>query len=204
MRNIKSESTSRGFSRVEFDDLYGARCSLQKSSLASQDAIWLGTNDAKRHHVTGEIIGTRMHLTQEDVVWLLPILQHFAETGDLPDTLKPEKVFFRPAEANRYEGPCPKCGNDYDPMHACKCYGRPDMFLVSLIQAIEFKLIEAKLLIGGNNDTLRPAVREANVNKAWHLLTATEVIVEKAKGVALGSDEVRLADNAPPENEQPF
>jgi hypothetical protein len=82
-RNVSSQNTSRGFARVEFDDLYGERCSIQKSSLATADAIWLGQNAPTVDHVTGTAM-CRMHLSQDDVRWLLPMLQHFAETGELP------------------------------------------------------------------------------------------------------------------------
>lgn len=83
MRNMSFKNTERGFSRIDFDDLYGERCSLQKSSLATEDAIWLGQNDPTVHKPTGSM-SCRMHLSQEDVRWLLPILQHFADTGELP------------------------------------------------------------------------------------------------------------------------
>lgn len=63
--------TNRGFDISEFKDLYGFDCSLQKSSLASQDCIWLGVNE------------NRMHLTQEMVRDLLPYLHKFVETGEL-------------------------------------------------------------------------------------------------------------------------
>jgi len=43
---MKDSKTNRGFDITEFDDLYGASCSLQESSLAEQAAIWLGINDA--------------------------------------------------------------------------------------------------------------------------------------------------------------
>lgn len=68
---MKTEKTQRGFSIVNFTDLYGAECSLQKSSLATEDAIWLGVDTA------------RMHLTQEQVSELLPLLQKFVNTGEL-------------------------------------------------------------------------------------------------------------------------
>lgn len=87
MRNIVIEPTERGFFRVDFDDRYGERCSIQKSSLATEDAIWLGQNEPTINKVTGEIVGCRMHLTQADVQWLLPVLQHFAETGELPSAI---------------------------------------------------------------------------------------------------------------------
>lgn len=87
MRRIQARKTDRGFARIEFDDLYGDRCSIQKSSLATRDAIWLGQNEPSLDHHTGKVAGCRMHLTQGDVRWLLPILQHFADTGELPDEL---------------------------------------------------------------------------------------------------------------------
>jgi len=43
---IDNKTTYRGFSLGEFVDMYGARCSIQKSSLATEDAIWLGVDDA--------------------------------------------------------------------------------------------------------------------------------------------------------------
>ena len=99
--------TSRGFAVMGFTDFYGHRCSVQKSSLATKDAIWLGVNDAdpqimasdakehgvKTNLITGWIpypipdavqLTTRMHLTQEQVQELLPILMYFANTGELP------------------------------------------------------------------------------------------------------------------------
>lgn len=82
-RNVQYQNTERGFARVDFDDRYGERCSLQKSSLATEDAIWLGQNEPTLHKPTGSY-SCRMHLTQEDVRWLLPMLTHFAETGELP------------------------------------------------------------------------------------------------------------------------
>lgn len=63
--------TGRGFVRADFVDLYDLECSLQKSSLADTDAIWLGGDE-------------RMHLSREMVARLLPALIHFASTGDLP------------------------------------------------------------------------------------------------------------------------
>lgn len=64
--------TERGFAVAEFIDRYGFACSIQKSSIATEDCIWLGVNDQ------------RMHLTQEQVAALLPLFQHFVTTGELP------------------------------------------------------------------------------------------------------------------------
>ncbi len=102
--NLKK--TERGFDIFCFEDRYRNKCSLQKSSLATEDAIWLGidnanpkilAHDAKRlgiqtdekngwieYQIPKEVlISTRMHLTKEQVIELLPILQNFAYTGEI-------------------------------------------------------------------------------------------------------------------------
>jgi hypothetical protein len=73
--NMTPSETERGFALGTFQDRYGAACSIQKSSLATEDAIWLGVDleDGKG----------RMHLTQDGLNKLLPILQRFVETGEL-------------------------------------------------------------------------------------------------------------------------
>ncbi len=81
MRNISVKWTERGFSRIEFDDRYGTRCSLQMSSLAFEAAIWLGQNEPTRHPNTGEIVGCRMHLTQEDVRRMLAVAAALRRDG---------------------------------------------------------------------------------------------------------------------------
>lgn len=98
--------TARGFALINFEDRYGSKCSLQKSSLATEDAIWFGVDDAKpivmardaasvgveTEETTGWVpypipeavsLTTRMHLTREQVEELLPHLQRFVETGEL-------------------------------------------------------------------------------------------------------------------------
>lgn len=96
------DKTIRGFSVTTFFDRYGHECSIQKSSLASEHCIWFGPNNANPQIMasmtpeggTGWVpypipdnvsLYTRMHLTQENVRDLLPLLQHFAETGELPE-----------------------------------------------------------------------------------------------------------------------
>lgn len=88
--------THRGFSYIEFKDRYGVECNIQKSSLATEDAIWFGCAEANpkvciagKGWVPFEVpsdvsFDTRMHLTQEQVKELLPILQEFVKTGELP------------------------------------------------------------------------------------------------------------------------
>jgi hypothetical protein len=68
---MNSMITNRGFSKIEFNDIYNQECSLQKSSLARKPAIWFG-----RHE-------NRMHLDQEMVEQLIPFLQEFVKTGRL-------------------------------------------------------------------------------------------------------------------------
>ena len=75
---MKVKKTQRGFSLIEFLDRYKQKCSLQKSSLATEDAIWLG--------VDVDIEGkgsSRMHLTKKQVKAILPHLQRFVETGSI-------------------------------------------------------------------------------------------------------------------------
>jgi len=50
---IQGSHTARGFSLLTFEDRYGAECSIQKSSLASEEAIWIGVEDARRLTGTG-------------------------------------------------------------------------------------------------------------------------------------------------------
>ena len=100
--------TNRGFEYKERQDRYGQSYSIQKSSLAFEDCIWFGLNGANpkitasQAHKFGVIakettgwvdypipeevfISTRMHLTREQVAEIIPILQHFVDTGELPD-----------------------------------------------------------------------------------------------------------------------
>jgi len=97
---MKKRKTPRGFDIIEFKDYYGAACSMQKSSLATKDAIWLGVDDADpkilAFHVNGgkpngwvkydipdEVnLTTRMHLTRAQVKELLPYLEKFVEAGE--------------------------------------------------------------------------------------------------------------------------
>lgn len=105
-KNMKLLKTERGFATGNFTDRYGNKCSIQKSSLATEDAIWFGIDDAnplitasnakRLGIITNEnsgwikfeipkevLLSTRMHLTQDMVRELLPTLQKFAETGEL-------------------------------------------------------------------------------------------------------------------------
>lgn len=89
---MKIKATERGFAFGEFVDRYGKKCSLQKSSLATEDAIWFGVDNTGPHMGLGpdgkpkpnqDVENGRMHLTQAQVKKILPHLIKFAETGDL-------------------------------------------------------------------------------------------------------------------------
>ncbi len=73
--------TERGFDVWEFTDRSGKKCSIQKSSLADEDCIWLGIHD----------LAGRMHLTRAQVRKLLPYLKRFAATGNLAAPKKRKK-----------------------------------------------------------------------------------------------------------------
>jgi len=94
---IEMKRNQRGFVLGEFVDRYGVPCSIQESSLATEAAIWLGSDDAvPLQCVYGKgwqpvpnmpdeyIVHTRMHLTVEQVKALLPLLHYFVDTGQLP------------------------------------------------------------------------------------------------------------------------
>lgn len=101
---IAFRTTDRGFNLYEFKDTYGESCSLQESSSINA-RIWLGINDPMPQIMASKVqeggvgwvnyplhpdvsISSRMHLSQEQVKALLPLLQEFAETGRLaaPET----------------------------------------------------------------------------------------------------------------------
>ena len=91
--------TNRGFAFDNFNDYNGVKCSIQKSSIATEDCIWLGAEQIGLKHFKAyegwkdvELVQTmsehyiannRMHLSREQVAELLPILQRFVDTGEL-------------------------------------------------------------------------------------------------------------------------
>lgn len=90
------QRTHRGFRFYEFEDRNGYACTLQKSSVATEDCIWLGLESASPKKLVfnegwvdvempeGVETNTRMHLTQEQARILSKQLEYFAETGELP------------------------------------------------------------------------------------------------------------------------
>lgn len=85
----KVERTSRGFEIIHFDDRYGAKCSLQQSSLAEyavpgSSAVWLGLDGHEiRHPTIGTLLGCRMHVDLKLAKRLVGHLSAWIETGSL-------------------------------------------------------------------------------------------------------------------------
>ena len=79
---IKLKVTDRGFVIGDFKDLYGADCSIQESSLATEAALWLGCNEGTHHHVTSDCLA-RMHLDVGRAKALIKLLKLFVKTGGL-------------------------------------------------------------------------------------------------------------------------
>lgn len=70
--------TSRGFPYKEFTDRYGATCSMQMSSIATEPCLWLGVNEEQSEKFKERFKScsyTRMHLTYEQVQKLVEDLQ---------------------------------------------------------------------------------------------------------------------------------
>jgi hypothetical protein len=94
---MEIKKTNRNFDIASFKDVYDEECSLQKSSAASDDYIWLGISKPKltvfKDKNRGQylncempdnfMVNSRMHLSRDQVAELLPYLQKFVETGDI-------------------------------------------------------------------------------------------------------------------------
>ena len=103
---MKRTKTGRGFSFVEFEDSYGKKCSIQKSSNAEGDYIWIGCDDAEpkvlareagrlginTEHTTGWVdypipknvsLTTRMHINKDQAEDIIAILNEFVSTGEI-------------------------------------------------------------------------------------------------------------------------
>lgn len=97
---MKKSVTERGFAIVQFNDQYGTKCSLQKSSLATEDSVWLGVDDPEPKILASKMIQngigwmpfpipdgvhltTRMHLNRDQAREIAEALLVFANTGEL-------------------------------------------------------------------------------------------------------------------------
>jgi hypothetical protein len=103
---LKYGQTQAGFPYLEFKDRDGNVCSIQQSSLATENAIWLGIDDAKPMVMNQDaykagveplggvgwrdyplpkevLLHTRMHLTAADVQTLIRVLEHWYMSGKI-------------------------------------------------------------------------------------------------------------------------
>lgn len=96
---MRKRKTARGFSSIEFKDVYDVKCSIQESSSGIKACIWIGADDiGLKEFKAGEgwkdiefeqsvshhfIANNRMHLSQKEVKKLIPILQKFVDTGSI-------------------------------------------------------------------------------------------------------------------------
>lgn len=91
---MRMGKTIRGFARAEFVDRYGNRCSLQKSSIATEDCVWLGVDipfDCFKEGRDPPKEVTRMHLTRKGAKEIMRHLVRFIETGELDPVLARER-----------------------------------------------------------------------------------------------------------------
>lgn len=105
MKLGEQEHTERGFPIVRFNDFYGTKCSIQNSSLADEDALWIGVSDAEPKVLASQarrfgvettettgwvpfpvpediLLTTRMHLNRDQVECLINHLEQWLETGE--------------------------------------------------------------------------------------------------------------------------
>lgn len=97
---MNRNKTDSGFGYYNFTDRGGNECRILKSSLATEDCIWIGADDiGLKHFIPGigwqdvkletkipnesYIANNHMQLTIDNVKQLLPILQKFVETGEI-------------------------------------------------------------------------------------------------------------------------
>lgn len=91
---MERKKTDRGFVCITFKDRYDNPCSLQESSLANEDAVWVGIHEATPKISTPSgwhdyklpdkvFVNTRMHLTKEMAQSLIDALSVFVKTGRL-------------------------------------------------------------------------------------------------------------------------
>lgn len=96
---MNRSKTIRGFDIINFIDSKGVECSIQKSSQADDDYIWLGANkiglkrfiagrgwediELTQNSYENYIANNRIHINREQAREIVEALQVFIETGDL-------------------------------------------------------------------------------------------------------------------------
>ena len=96
---MNKQFTQRGFGYYEFTTDDGDTATVKKSSSAMKDYIWIGAKNLKVKHFKADqgwndivypnsieelyVGNERLHLNQEQVAELIPILQKFVDTGEI-------------------------------------------------------------------------------------------------------------------------
>lgn len=129
--SFKKGKTSWGFHKIEFKDINGVECSVQESSLATEEAIWLGVDDPDpeillpnkgwvKYPVLEDVLfKSRMHLSIKQAAQLVRILNKFLETGSVGEEQSKEDVL-RGRVAN---SPCSRCLKNPDENGHDACLG---------------------------------------------------------------------------------
>lgn len=78
---IEEGNTNRGFAYVSFKDLYNRGCSIQLSSIATAQCIWLGVDDEPVNLNDPEgprqPVHARMHLNAKQAKQLCKLIKKF-------------------------------------------------------------------------------------------------------------------------------
>ena len=106
---ITFNNTKRGFGKGNFQDAYGAECSIQDSSIMEKEPyLWLGLVDANPQIMRSDarklglpnsegngwmeykfpnevFLSTRMHLSKTQVKGLIKVLKKWVKEGILPE-----------------------------------------------------------------------------------------------------------------------
>ena len=77
----ETKFTSRDFAVREYSDYHDNKYSIEKSNSVDIGTIWFGPYNPDLDGVSFP----RMHLSREQVAELIPVLQYFVDTGELPD-----------------------------------------------------------------------------------------------------------------------
>lgn len=125
---LKVTRTERGFEIGTFVDDYGQACSLQQSSNAERDCLWLGCDEGQ--HIEGRCLA-RMHLTTDHARMLIKHMRAWLTTGSIAAARasggegRPERVC-RAVTSDGWclcepddEGDCSTCGETASTTHAC-------------------------------------------------------------------------------------
>jgi len=103
---VKADKTQRGFPYLTFKDTYGLEAKIQESSSATGSKIWFGPDEPEakvlvrgqgwkeidaekivkeKYPESDVLFSSRLHLSIPQAKGLIKILEHFVESGGIPD-----------------------------------------------------------------------------------------------------------------------